>query len=161
MKWKWLEGKFDKHQDFYLNTCSDYFMSILADASANVSGAVIMPMLFVLYMCYQYAIWLSLFLYGQYYFLEAIASLGVNLCTFVTRMDFIFQSCGFIFSKLFFLTYSLLPPAGMYWQKVEVFREYVAAVRSAVWILEAVASLGIRWLNVPVIASEPFSKLKI
>ena len=28
-------------------------------------------------------------------------------------------------------------------------------------ILEAIASLGIRWLNVPVIASEPFSKLKI
>ena len=76
-------------------------------------------------------------------------------------MDFIFQSYGFIFSKLFFLTYSLLPPAGMYWQKVEVFREYVAAVRSAVWILEAVASLGIRWLNVPVIAIELFSSLNI
>ena len=90
--------------------CNDYFMPILADASANVSGLSLCLYYLSLHMCYPYAIWLSLFLYGQYYFLEAIASLGVNLCTFVTRMDFIFQSCGFIFSKLFFLTYSLLPP---------------------------------------------------
>ena len=49
----------------------------------------------------------------------------------------------------------------LFWQNVEWIREYVAAICSAVSILEAIASLGIQLLNVPVIASEPFSKLKI
>ena len=48
----------------------------------------------------------------------------------------------------------------MFWQNVELIREYVAVLCTAVWNLEATASLGIRWLNVPVIASEPFSMLK-
>ena len=45
-------------------------------------------------------------------------------------------------------------PAGMYWQNVERLRENVAVMCTAVWILEAVASLGTRWLTVPVIASD-------
>ena len=66
--------------------------------------SVIMPILFVLsYMLYSYAIWLSLYLYGQYYFLEAIASLGVNFCKFVTEW-------AKVFKLIFSLTYSLLPP---------------------------------------------------
>ena len=43
---------------------------------------------------------------------------------------------------------------------MEIIREYVAVMCTAVSILEAVASLGTRWLNVPVIASELVSKLK-
>ena len=43
---------------------------------------------------------------------------------------------------------------------MEIIREYVAVMCTAVSILEAVASLGTRWLNVPVIASEIFSMLK-
>ena len=41
MEWKWLEGKLDKYQDFDLNICIHYFMPILADASANVSGLLL------------------------------------------------------------------------------------------------------------------------
>jgi hypothetical protein len=78
MEWKWLEGKFDKHQDFYLNIDIHYFMPILADASANVSGQLLCLYYLSFHVCCPYAIWLSLYLNGQYYFLEATASLGVN-----------------------------------------------------------------------------------
>ena len=49
----------------------------------------------------------------------------------------------------------------MYWQNLEIIREYVTATCTAVWNLEATASLGTRWLNAAVIASELFSSLKI
>ena len=69
-----------------------------------------------------------------------------------------------IFSRyLLFISrkHSSIMSACLFWQKVEIIREYVTAICSAVWILEAMASLGIHWLNVPVIAIELFSKLKI
>ena len=43
---------------------------------------------------------------------------------------------------------------------MEVFREFVAAICTAVSILEVIASLGIQLLNVPVIGSEYFQSLK-
>ena len=49
----------------------------------------------------------------------------------------------------------------LYWQNLEIIREYVTATCTAVWNLEATASLGTSWLNVPVIASELFSSLNI
>ena len=51
-------------------------------------------------------------------------------------------------------------PAGMYWQNVERLRENVAEMCAAVWILEAVASLSIQLLKMPVIASELVQCLK-
>ena len=41
---------------------------------------------------------------------------------------------------------------------MEIIQEYVAVIFKAVSILEVIVSLGTRWLNVPVIASELFSK---
>ena len=40
-----------------------------------------------------------------------------------------------------------------------MFREYAMAICTAVSILEAIASLGTRWVNVPVIANE-FTKFQ-
>ena len=58
------------------------------------------------------------------------------------------------------LNVTILDSWGLFWQKVEIIREYVTAICSAVWILEAMASLGTCWLNVHVIASD-FSKFKL
>ena len=108
MKWKWLKGKLDKYQDFYLNICIHYFMPILADASANVSGLSLCLYYLSFHICYPYAIWLSLYLSGQY-FLEAIASLGVNSKSMFLHTLF-FKVMALSFQSYFFLTYSLLPP---------------------------------------------------
>ena len=48
----------------------------------------------------------------------------------------------------------------VFWQNVEMFGEFLAVICTAVSILEAIASLGIQLLNVPVIGSEPFQSLK-
>ena len=74
-------------------------MPILADASANVSGAVIMPILFVLYICCPYGSVYN----GMANFFRGDGLSKVNLCKFVTKWAKVFK---FIFS----LTYSLLPP---------------------------------------------------
>ena len=99
MKWKWLEGKFDKHQDFYFNICIHYFMPILADASANVSG----QSLCLYYLSYIYVAHMGQFIMVWPIFFRGDSLSKANSCKFVTKW-------AKVFKLIFSLTYSLLPP---------------------------------------------------
>ena len=121
--------------------------------------SIIMPILFVLsyvlsicHMAQFKMVW-PIFFRG-----DSLSRCQVNV-HFV--MDFIFQSYGFIFSKLFFPhKFSFAPPGYVLTKCGNVPRICCGNLLSCS-ILEAIASLGIRWLNVPVIASELFQKLRI